>query len=168
MPHKDHPTTHPHGLLRPSLVAGLLVLTLFGTGCFRMVNTKTYAVGLETNRANLVIHTASTNGLYRIGKAGGPTVSRSVVLSQTPSKIPITVKQRAAICVVNLALCASADQIGRTLVSWFKSDIRNRGDFWEALSYAGQHGRCFAWTFAPSRNLTHKGVGTSGCKRGDA
>lgn len=151
---------------RIGLITTAVLLTFAMSGCFRLVNTQTYAVGLETNRANLVIHTNSTRVLYELGKGGGVGVSRDILLGQVPSKIPITTKQRAVICAASAALCMSADQIGRTIVSWFKSDLRNRGDYWESLSYAGRNGRCFTWTFAPARNLTHKAIGTSGCARG--
>ena len=143
-----------------------LATALVATACLTLTSGRNYAIGFETNRANLVVHTAATQALYDIGRAHGTRAARDVLLAGTPTRIPITRTQRLAICGVSLLLCLSADQIGRTLVGWFRSDVRGRSDFWEALSAAGRNRRCFAWTFVPRRNLTHKGLGTSGCRVG--
>lgn len=160
--HRSTPTSS-----RP-MVAALVALAtaLVATGCLTLTNGRNYAIGLETTRANLVIHTAASKALHEIGRSAGSSTARRMLVDATPSRIPISTAQRFALCTVSSALCLSADQIGRMLVGWFRSDVRNRGDFWEALSDAGRHRRCFAWTFAPSRNLTHKGIGTSGCRVG--
>lgn len=150
------------------LVAVLVALAtaLVATGCLTLTSGRNYAVGFETTRANVVILKKATNYLYGEGRKHGSAKSREILLGATPDSIPISTAQRAVICSLSLALCLSANHIGRTIVGWFKSDIRHRSDFWEALSYAGRHDRCFAWTFIPSRNLTHKGTGTSGCRTG--
>jgi len=143
-----------------------LATALVATGCLTLTSGRNYAIGFETNRANLVVHTAASKALYDLGKAAGSQAARDALLQGTPDRIPISAAQRIAICGVSAFLCLSADQIGRTLVGWFRSDIRNRSDFWEAVSAAGRDRRCFAWTFVPRRNLTHKGLGTSGCRVG--
>ncbi len=148
------------------LVALTLIMALLTTGCFSMRQGETFAVGTERNRANVVIFTKPSKFLAAYGQKHGSRSARKLILSQTPNKVRITAKQRAAICVISVALCLSADLIGRRIISWFKSDIRNRADFWPPLHHAGKANRCFTWTFAPSRNLTHKGIGTSGCERG--
>ncbi len=148
------------------LAAALLLTVALASGCFRLVERETFAIGAETNRVNLVVHTKASKALYDIARMHGTATARSIVVSQTPPTVSISRLQKATLCGFSVALCLSADQIGRTLVSWFKSDIRHRSDFWEALSSAGRSGRCFTWTVVPSRNLTHKGLGTSGCGRG--
>ena len=159
-------TTTPTARRRSATCASLLLSLGLLTGCFTLVDGRNYAIGTETTRANVVVHTVATKFLYGRGVAKGAGESRTILLAAIPDKIAISKPLRLAICGVSVALCLSADQIGRTLVSWFKSDIRTRGDFWESLRSAGRDGRCFAWTFTPSRNLTTKGVGTSGCKAG--
>lgn len=150
------------------LVATVVALAtaLLATGCLTLTSGRNYAIGFETNRANLVVHTAASKALYDLGRAKGSQAARGALLSGTPDRIPISGAQRLAICAASAALCLSADHIGRMLVGWFRSDVRHRSDFWEALSTAGRNRRCFAWTFAPRRNLTHKGLGTSGCRVG--
>jgi hypothetical protein len=155
------PASKPLGV-----VVMLATITLLTTGCFALTSERNHGIGVEANRANLVVYTVATDHLYNEGQAKGSRHARQLLIDATPSRIPITRLQRAAICTLSVPLCISADLIGRTLISWFKSDIRNRGDFWEALSYASTHDRCFAWTFVPRRNLTHKGRGTAGCRSG--
>ena len=148
------------------LLALVAVISVLATGCFTFRQNKTYAIGTEANRANIVVHVVPTHQLVDLAQAKGYRAARNAVASQVPSRIEIRRIERAAICAVSLALCLSADQIGRMIASWFKDDIRNRGDFREALDAADARNRCFAWTFVPRRNLTHKGVGTSSCRQG--
>lgn len=153
---------------RTTLVAmALAVCTSLLAGCFVLTEGSNYGIGFETNRGNVVIYKKATDYLYAKGKKEGSSASRKILADAVPSALPISTRQRALICAISVALCLSSDQIGRTLVSWFKNDVRHRSDFWEALSYAGRNDRCFAWTFIPSRNLTHKGTGTAGCKTGE-
>ena len=150
------------------IVFGCLVLAIafLTSSCFVLVNGANHGIGMERNRANVVVYKTATNYLYDRGLKEGPAESRRILIGAVPVKLKITTTQRAAICLISIALCLSVDAIGRTLVSWFKSDIRHRGDFWEALTDAATRHHCFAWTFVPSRNLTHKGTGTAGCKTG--
>lgn len=151
---------------RVETLAITMALSLLATGCFSLMNNRNHGIGLEANRANLVVYKAATNYLYGRGAAHGTHEAREILVRAAPPKFEITLKQRAAMCTISPVLCLSADKIGRTLISWFKSDIKHRSDFWEALAYAGRHDRCFAWTFIPRRNLTHKGTGTAGCRTG--
>jgi hypothetical protein len=148
-----------------SAAAALLAILLLG-GCFRLVEHDTYAIGFETNRANLVIHAQHTRALRDLARRDGPKAARNVILAVTPKAFPISTRQRLLLCTISTALCLSAPQLGATVTRWFRSDIAHRRDFPEALSHAGGRGRCFAWTFLPRRNLTHKGLGTAGCARG--
>jgi hypothetical protein len=148
-----------------SATAALLAILLLG-GCFRLVEHDTYAVGFESNRANLVIHANHTRLLHDLARRDGAKAARNVILAVTPKAFPISTRQRLLLCTISTALCLSAPQIGATMMRWFRSDIGHRRDFGEALSQAGGSRRCFAWTFLPRRNLTHKGLGTSGCARG--
>jgi hypothetical protein len=154
----------PPALARTLAPAVVCVLVL--AGCFRLVEHKTYAIGFETNRANLVIHTTPTQVLHQVGRRAGQHEARKLILAATPATLTISTRQRLLLCTVSTGLCLTAPQVGRLLVSWFRSDITRRSDFWEALSQAGRRQRCFAWTAVPSRNLTHKGIGTSGCAPG--
>lgn len=143
-----------------------LVTAVLLAGCFRLVSEKTYAIGFETTRANLVVHTAATSGLYAVASNQGVAAARQLVLHATPPALPISTKQRFVLCAISTPLCLTAPQIGRTVVGWFRQDIAHRPDFLDALSSAARRHRCFAWTFVPRRNLTHKGLGTSGCATG--
>lgn len=151
---------------RLSVVALTTISILLLSGCFRLVEHKTYAIGFETNRANLVIHTTPTQVLHQVGRRSGAHEARRLILAATPSTLAISTRQRLLLCTLSTGLCLTAPQLGRMLVSWFRADITRRADFWNALSEAGRRQRCFAWTAIPSRNLTHKGVGTSGCATG--
>lgn len=148
------------------LLALCSALAIATTGCFVLRDGRNHGIGTETNRANLVVYRVATDFLHQKGRADGVAASRKLLLDATPDTIAVTKAERAAICALSVALCLTAPQIGRTLVSWFRSDIRTRSDYWEALTQARSRGRCFAWTFLPSRNLTHKGVGTAGCRDG--
>ena len=166
-------TTTPHvpsrsttRSVRRPLTALLVVLSLAASGCFALIDQRNSGVGVEANRVNVVVYKTATKFLYDLGRQKGSGAARQLVLAGTPKRIEISTSQRLAICALSPALCLSADQIGRTIVNWFRSDIRSRADFWEALSAAGSQHRCFAWTFLPSRNLTHKGTGTAGCRTG--
>jgi hypothetical protein len=163
---KTHPPT-ARAAAHLRLLALCTVLALAASGCFVLKDGRNHGIGTETNRANLVVYRKATNFLHQKGKVDGVAASRQLLLAATPESISISRAQRAAICAISVGLCLTAPQIGRTLVSWFRTDVRTRSDYWEALSQARSRGRCFAWTFAPSRNLTHKGVGTAGCKDGE-
>lgn len=153
----------PRGLA--ALAVSLTMILVLG-GCFVLREGRTYAIGAERNRVNVVIFQRPTAGLHDFGRSKGSTAARRLIISQVPRKFPISLRQRALICAVSWSLCLSADRIGRTVASWFRADIRGRSDFWPALSRASRHRRCFAWTFIPSRNLTDKGRGTAGCRAG--
>jgi hypothetical protein len=148
------------------LLALCTVLVLATTSCFVLNDGRNHGIGTETHRANLVVYRVATTFLHQKGKVDGIAESRKLLLAATPASISISRAQRVAICSLSVALCLTAPQIGRTLVSWFRADIATRPDYWEALSQARLRGRCFAWTFLPSRNLTHKAVGTAGCRDG--
>jgi hypothetical protein len=154
----------PSSLAGPLALAAVCVLLL--SGCFRLVEHKTYAIGFETHRANLVIHTTPTQVLHQVGRRSGQRAARTLILAGTPTTLAISTRQRLLLCTVSTGLCLTAPQLGRLLVGWFRADVTQRSDFWEALSQAGHRGRCFAWTAIPSRNLTHKAIGTSGCAKG--
>ena len=149
-----------------ALVPLVLALSILTSGCFALIDQRNSGIGMEANRANVLVYKKATRFLYEQGAQHGSARARRFVLDATPDRIKVSTAQRVAICAISPGLCLSTDQIGRMIVSWFRSDIRNRSDFWEALSYAGRHDRCFAWTFIPSRNLTHKGTGTAGCRTG--
>lgn len=159
----EHRPPVPH--LRPRTVLVIaLASTMLLAACFTLKKGETYAIGFERNRANLVVYTDATKVIYTIARDQGSATARRFLLDQAPSSIPISRAERLAICAVSIPLCLGADALGRVLLSWFRHDIRSRGDFWEAVSQAMHGRRCFAWTFLPRRNLTHKGIGTSGCR----
>jgi len=155
---------------RPTRIRGvlpaILVMSVLMSGCFALTDERNHGIGLERNRANVLVYKRATRFLYDQGAAHGSAKARQILLDAAPDKIKISATQRIAICAVSASLCLTADQIGRVIVGWFRSDIRSRSDFWEALSYAGRNDRCLAWTFAPSRNLTHKDDGVAGCRTG--
>ena len=70
----------------------------------------------------------------------------------------------AVLCSANPALCVAGDYVPDLVLSWFRSDVRNRSDFGTNLSSAAGLNECFAWTIVPSRNFTEKPVGNSGCR----
>lgn len=164
-PSAESGRTERSGCGLAAVAVGILAVLLLSS-CLSVRQGKNFAIGTESNRANAVVFARASKDLTTIARLKGVRAARNTILALTPNKVRITPKQRLVMCAASPALCLSADLIGRTLISWFKSDIRHRGDFWEALNHAGRTGRCFAWTFAPSRNLTHKGIGTSGCRWG--
>lgn len=145
-------------------LAAAVVAALVSASCIVLVQNETFAVGTETNRANLVIYVDTTAVLEVVRVNAGTQKARDVVLARTPQHLHLPNKVMTLLCLVNTVLCAAGDRVPDIVLSWFRSDVRNRGDFGGNLADAARQGDCFAWTFVPQRNFTEKPIGNSGCR----
>ncbi|MCA8972845.1 MAG: hypothetical protein KDB21_13345 [Acidimicrobiales bacterium] len=142
---------------------GLLVALL--SSCFVLKQTETFAIGTESTRLNLVVFVSPSNILDQVRVKDGTAAARKLVLAAAPDSLSLTSTQLALACAVGgAALCAAAHLVPGVLLSWFKSDVRNRSDFGSDLKSAAAQKDCFAWTAVPGRNFTTKPPGNSGCK----
>jgi hypothetical protein len=146
-------------------IAVALAVSLVLSSCVLFRQGNEFAVGAETNRVNLVVYRAPSAALDQYSHASGTTAARNLLIDVTPSRISITGVYRT-ICLVNPTLCVGSLLLARQVVSWWRSDVRNRGDFHEALHEAKAERKCFAWTFVAfsGRNFTVKPSGNSGCR----
>ena len=152
------------GTRRLVTAALLAVFMAFTSSCIVLVQDDTFAIGTESYRANLVVYVHTTEVLDLVRREYGTQAARDLVLSQTPPAITLPAPVVVVLCAANTALCVAGDYVPNLVLSWFRSDVRNRSDFGTNLSSAaGQH-KCFAWTIVPSRNFTEKPVGNSGCQ----
>jgi hypothetical protein len=142
-----------------------LVLAVVLSSCFVLKQGETFAIGTETNRLNLVVYASATSVLDQVRAKDGTRAARDVVLAAAPDDLSLTTAQLAVACAVGGAgLCAASHLVPGILLSWFKSDVRNRSDFGSDLAAAARQKDCFAWTALPGRNFTTKPSGNSGCR----
>lgn len=153
---------------RIQLIVVVVVIALTATGCFTLIDNKNHGVGTETNRVNVVVYRKATNFLDDQVHRTSVSATRQLLVDVSPDKIRISTAQKVLVCslIGGLVCLLTLDELMDVVLSWFKDDVRNRSDFHEALHQAKGEAKCFAWTFAPSRNFTVKSNGTSGCKYG--
>lgn len=143
----------------------IFLASMLASSCIVLVQDETFAIGTESHRANLVIYVDPTSILDQVRQQHGTTVARDLVLAQAPGSIRLPSTVMAMLCAANPALCVAGSYVPNLVLSWFRSDVRNRSDFGTNLASAADQGDCFAWTFVPSRNFTEKPIGNSGCRR---
>jgi hypothetical protein len=141
------------------------VVALLLSSCITLVQDDTFAIGTEGHRANLVIYVDPTHVLDQVRQGYGTTAARNLVLQQTPSSLRLPGAVLSLLCAANPALCVAGTYVPDLVLSWFRSDVRNRSDFGTNLASAASQQDCFAWTFVPSRNFTEKPIGNSGCRQ---
>lgn len=146
---------------RPVAVA-LAALVL--SSCLVLKQDQSFAIGTEAHRANLVVYVTQSTYLDHVRTLEGTTVARNTLLAATPTSISLPPAVMTVLCSANPALCVAGDYVPDLVLSWFRSDVRNRSDFANDLSSAARQQDCFAWTFVPSRNFTTKPTGNSGCR----
>lgn len=160
-------------LVRPKAGPTLLVATvalaasLLLSSCFVLIQGEMFAVGTESNRANLVVHRTYSRSLDLDGIHGiGVARTRQMVINATPSSFRIPLAARAMACSLGVAGCVAQATLPGLVRSWWLNDVRYRGDFGEALHQARVENKCFAWTFVAisGRNFTVKPRGNSGCR----
>lgn len=161
-------TTSPSTASGRAFAALAIALTgaLLLSGCFVLRQDQEFAIGTESNRANLVIHRTYSASLDRdLIHGHGVQVARDVVLAASPSSFSLS-GVYGRICWLNPALCIGVYALAHTVMSWWRSDVRGRGDFHEAMHEARVENKCFAWTFVAGsgRNFTVKPRGNSGCR----
>lgn len=146
-------------------IAVALAVSLVLSSCVLFRQGNEFAVGAESNRVNLVVFRAPSAALDHFSHTDGTTAARNLLIDVTPSHISIS-GVYGRICALNPPLCVGAVLLARQVVSWWRSDVRNRGDFHEALHEAKAENKCFAWTFVAysGRNFTVKPSGNSGCR----
>jgi hypothetical protein len=152
------------GYRRPFVAVLLAAFVAVTSSCIVLVQDDTFAIGTESYRANLVVYVETTSVLDWVRREHGTQVARDLVLSQTPPSLHLPGPVMAVLCGANPALCVAGDYVPDLVLSWFRSDVRNRSDFGTNLSSAASQGKCLAWTIVPSRNFTEKPVGNSGCR----
>jgi hypothetical protein len=145
-------------------LAMVVVASLLLSSCLVLHQGDGFAIGTETTRVNLVLFRNVTVLEDAVVHASGTSEARRQILAATPSSIHLSGSVMATICAVAGLLCLAAPTAARIVLSWWRSDVRNRSDFHEALHEGRAEDKCFAWTFAPSRNFTVKSRGTSGCR----
>ena len=137
------------------------------SGCFVLTQNQTFAVGTESNRANLVIYEGVSEVIDNVAiHNGSVAIARQLVLDRTPSSFSIPTSVRVMACSLGVAGCVAQATLPGLVMSWWRSDVRNRGDFHEAVHQARVENKCFAWTFVAltGRNFTVKPHGNSGCR----
>lgn len=146
-------------------IAVALAVSLVLSSCVLFRQGNEFAVGAESNRVNLVVYRTPSEALDTLIHAKGSTMARNLLVDVTPSTISIS-GVYGPICAINPPLCIGTVLLARQVVSWWKSDVRNRGDFHEAMHEANAENKCFAWTFVAfsGRNFTVKPSGNSGCR----
>lgn len=144
------------GSRRPLAAVLLAVLVAVTSSCIVLVQDDTFAIGTESHRANLVVYVETTEVLDTIRREHGTQLARDLVLSQAPPTLRLPGPVMAVLCGANPALCVAGDYVPDLVLSWFRSDVRNRGDFGTNLASAAAQNDCFAWTIVPSRNFTEK------------
>jgi hypothetical protein len=152
------------GFRRPLVAVLLAAFVAVTSSCIVLVQDDTFAIGTESYRANLVLYVETTDVLDVVRREYGTQVARDLVLSQAPPSLHLPGPVMAVLCGANPALCVAGDYVPDLVLSWFRSDVRNRSDFGTNLSSAAGQNKCFAWTIVPSRNFTEKPVGNSGCR----
>lgn len=151
---------------RHTLPVIAIVAAVLLAGCLVLIQNNTFAIGTESNRANLVLHVGTTNVVHFIIDDQSVSAARNAVLAATPSSLSIPTAVRVIACSLGVAGCVAQWLLPDLVMSWWKDDVRNRGDFAEAVDDAVASDDCFAWTFVAGsgRNFTHKPPGNSGCK----
>lgn len=162
-------TTRPGFRPRTKLAMGgvALIAAMLLSGCFVLVQNETFAIGTETNRANLVVYRDPSRFIeVNVIHTSGVTNARNVVIDHTPDRIDVPHSVRALACAMGATSCVAVHLFPSVVRSQWVSDVRGRGDFHGAMYEAASGGRCFAWTFvaASGRNFTTKPVGNSGCR----
>lgn len=160
-----------------TLVAVSCVLVLVAAGCFRLVDNRSHGVGAEYvsspfggyTRLNVVVYRKATRWVYdEKAVKESYRAARNIFIAVSPDKFKLSTSEKAVACLFlgPLGCTLGLDQVGRIVLSGWKADLRNRGDFNESLRDAARGNRCFAWTFVPERNFTTKPNGNSGCRFG--
>lgn len=151
------PTGPPARRVRHRMVLASLVLTVGLSACNPLGSLSAFANLKYEPPARLatIARVWATDWLYDRGRAVGVSRLRTEVAGQADGW------QWSPACVLSQAFCAYVGYISNR----FPSDVRTRGDFWEAISQAHSGRDCFTWSFTvpSSGNFTTRDSGNSHC-----